>query len=1065
MKSIVVFALAWGPKNGGINAFNEDFCIGLKKALHQSVEVVCIILGSEAKSPGFSELVRNASEQGIRLMGVPYAPEREKPDKSALELIRPLNVVGIELCVGHDLFTGWWALALAREYQVPSAVFHHMAIELYKPIYGRTGDELLPELKGQEELLSQATYVVGVGPRLADHAKQYRLPDAPPAALVPGLATIESVGRNSSAFTGVTIGRISGEKDILKQGRLAAQGFAQSLKNLGQRIQSLDLVFQAIGLSAVEEEYRREHAALAQELSTRSGGRCRFIGHKFNEDRGTVYGQLKQRDVFYMLSLHEGFGLAGFEAIAAGVPLVLSRVSGLFGLLQDYELSSYVSSMEILTEAGSEETNIQHVAELTCEIFGNRQTHVARAIELRDLLLKKGCTWESAGTSFLKACKLEHLVKANALEMKRPAKTNPQETEWPWRGLNAGQTKSLREMLAWPLAGRHPIAQFVGTRSDSKTLVLRRFREIIRWDLHRLFRADVRHVPAAPAPEQVERLNALQPPASTAKKFREGLIVIEVENRSSARSISPAWATALERAVERGWRVLIETPQKLELSIQTEEVSWSAKLSSRTAQVRSAGGWSSRESARIEGLLSSTAFGLTFDEMTGLLGTSPERVVMLSQFLRTRAGKDLSEEGGVWRTAKTSSLPPESTDRFQLLEMCRRHKDAALVFFNSSERVAGREHLRGALEWVIQAARSEDPSALSVLTDHLAGPASLDFGRPDLVLTASRAFFRGKNWTLPMAIVADRPEAYRTPAQALLAMGRPADARGLLTLALERCHNSDDPSMLVATYSDLASASFLVGQYREALNYLDATIEAANRSRGGVPHIHLAAAHRTRAELFLRMGQLDLALSAAESVNKHYALGWGDRSGAAAVAACRSTIELARGDATAALKLADEGTAMSGQEVGSPIGPFDGFKTHNRVAMQLAKARALLALARPEAAMLVGPALDGALAVGAVDLLIDAQFIQAETELQFGNRQRALKIAQRSIQLASESGMKPRYAEAVAVHALMLSASGSSEEAAVQAKLAMELAVLEGAPYSDAVASRKAQSLLEKVDS
>lgn len=51
-----------------------------------------------------------------------------------------------------------------------------------------------------------------------------------------------------------------------------------------------------------------------------------------------------------MLSIHEGFGLAGWEAIAAGIPLVVSKNSGLYEFLDDSfanQAAKYVYPIEI----------------------------------------------------------------------------------------------------------------------------------------------------------------------------------------------------------------------------------------------------------------------------------------------------------------------------------------------------------------------------------------------------------------------------------------------------------------------------------------------------------------------------------------------------------------------------------------------------------------------------------------------------------------------------------------------------------------------------------------------
>jgi glycosyltransferase involved in cell wall biosynthesis len=71
--------------------------------------------------------------------------------------------------------------------------------------------------------------------------------------------------------------------------------------------------------------------------------RVRFLG-----ERRDVYRLLKAADVFVQSSRWEGFGLAAVEAMAAGLPVVASRVSGLADVVGDAGLTFPAGDVEAL---------------------------------------------------------------------------------------------------------------------------------------------------------------------------------------------------------------------------------------------------------------------------------------------------------------------------------------------------------------------------------------------------------------------------------------------------------------------------------------------------------------------------------------------------------------------------------------------------------------------------------------------------------------------------------------------------------------------------------------------
>ncbi|MDD2786021.1 MAG: hypothetical protein PHS79_03970 [Patescibacteria group bacterium] len=88
-----------------------------------------------------------------------------------------------------------------------------------------------------------------------------------------------------------------------------------------------------IGLSAGNSE--QEAIDLLRLAEGHAERFVNVIGAPFLDDYRGLLRHLSERSVALMLSVHEGFGLAGWEAIAAEVPLIVSRNSGLYQLLYE----------------------------------------------------------------------------------------------------------------------------------------------------------------------------------------------------------------------------------------------------------------------------------------------------------------------------------------------------------------------------------------------------------------------------------------------------------------------------------------------------------------------------------------------------------------------------------------------------------------------------------------------------------------------------------------------------------------------------------------------------------
>src|SRR5689334_4747123 len=109
MANFMLLATAWGPKHGGINAFNADFAAALAEVVGTGGKVFC-----SAFSPSAEE-INNASEKNVHLLSIDRPRDSPAYDKSwALDAWRAFSAQNpsaqIDWWIGHDVTTGWAAV-------------------------------------------------------------------------------------------------------------------------------------------------------------------------------------------------------------------------------------------------------------------------------------------------------------------------------------------------------------------------------------------------------------------------------------------------------------------------------------------------------------------------------------------------------------------------------------------------------------------------------------------------------------------------------------------------------------------------------------------------------------------------------------------------------------------------------------------------------------------------------------------------------------------------------------------------------------------------------------------
>lgn len=417
-KAIVSLASSWGPQNGGINALNTDLCISLAKGIVDNIFVCCIVLTAQ------KEQIRNALENNVHLLNLDIDGDQSEfhvhHAHQAVSILTTSGFNEILWWIGHDVKTGFAALKCRELFKNSKcAILHHMDYSAYKAMEPGNTE---PKIRAQRQVLSVADIVFAVGPKLAKSARDKVAHKAslPVVELIPGLASIEGLP-TPARFSAVTFGRLNPHTDRVKQARLAVAAFASARgANYNQLEQDARLT--VIGLS--KEQQPEEHhqlLKLGEEI-----GKCsvQIHGWAYMDNREALFDHLRRYSVCLMLSLHEGFGLVGWEAISAEVPLIVSRNSGLYEAVDNLLGGMGTGCLRVVDIRGSHGTesyrpeDVEDVANAIIAVHKRTEKAKNDAISLKKLL-SQVCSWEYTASVVAENCKIPFQDSPKSLNLSR----------------------------------------------------------------------------------------------------------------------------------------------------------------------------------------------------------------------------------------------------------------------------------------------------------------------------------------------------------------------------------------------------------------------------------------------------------------------------------------------------------------------------------------------------------------------------------------------------------------------------------------------------------------------
>lgn len=380
IKIVCSIATRWGAYHGGINVFNREMCLGIRRA-DSKLRIICIVeeMSNEDES--------DAEKNNIELIKANDFRSYESIRKQLVEKNIYPNAY-----LGHDIHTGNLALELAKtSINVASIVICHFDYESYAGYKGKLGYEIQNVINKQKYLFKHADIVFSVGPKLKEAIE--RLTRRESKTLYPACFEIGEDYICKKMFNGLYVmasGRLNKEDDNIKNISAATSAFVEYAKSIsGNNILTL------IGMDEDDIIKLGEQNQL---------DRTNIKGLSFTNDRNLIYDELSTKTMFIMPSVHEGFGLTGLEAISTEVPLIITENSGLFEMLKEVELDNLVTSVAI---TGSEEVNTKLLLDAIQQIDQNREKSKNNAIELRKQLNEK-FSWETLGKSILNEIRKRH---------------------------------------------------------------------------------------------------------------------------------------------------------------------------------------------------------------------------------------------------------------------------------------------------------------------------------------------------------------------------------------------------------------------------------------------------------------------------------------------------------------------------------------------------------------------------------------------------------------------------------------------------------------------------------
>ena len=306
---VTILASEWGSSKGGLSTINRELAIQLAKCPEAEVTFFLPKCSEEDK--------KLALQHNVTIIEATRRPGLEELEW----LLFPPEHLQIDVIVGHGVKLGKQAQIIKERKNCKWIQVVHTDPEelgMFKN-YSNHISKGEKKHKTELELCEMADLVVGVGPKLSEAFRSYLRgckKDKSVMDLTPGLfeefvSVIQDIEERKQRSV-LVFGRGDAEDFELKGFDIAGKAVAA--------LQDTRLVF----VGAPDGK----HEEIAKRLTECGVPASRLRVRGFIEDRESLKRLFQEVDLVVMPSRTEGFGLAGLEALSAGLPVLVTQNSG-----------------------------------------------------------------------------------------------------------------------------------------------------------------------------------------------------------------------------------------------------------------------------------------------------------------------------------------------------------------------------------------------------------------------------------------------------------------------------------------------------------------------------------------------------------------------------------------------------------------------------------------------------------------------------------------------------------------------------------------------------------------
>lgn len=366
----VFFATAWSAVNGGVNSFNFDLCTAIASA-GQSIDVFI--------ENGSANNFQQASSSHVKIHEIPA--KFANFDRKATDLIASIVGGGSEVVwVGHDAISGGVAIFTKNMLGGRAVVFHHMDYSNYYYLKQR---DVSQKIQTQKHLLKNADIVFGVGPRLFQNARHLRGSHLETYEILPGVPCEHAQASLRQFDYRIAIcGRLDPSEDKVKNITTAIKAAHSCLSSIESRRGGITLIgVESSDFGAFKSD-RDDSVAI---------NAVPYIA-----SRADYFSELMDSDLVLMPSVKEGFGLVAWEASCLGIPVLISKSSGVYEFFKARGYENLIAATEITGVIPIDE---RAIAESLQQCLVSQSEHKRNASKLAAELAVN--TWKSTAERFI----------------------------------------------------------------------------------------------------------------------------------------------------------------------------------------------------------------------------------------------------------------------------------------------------------------------------------------------------------------------------------------------------------------------------------------------------------------------------------------------------------------------------------------------------------------------------------------------------------------------------------------------------------------------------------------